>query len=202
MERRVKVVAASSAITRLSTPPASYSSGFKQILPIHPPLPVILPFADAARNRVWMAAFNATPTTDMNLMATSDMLELDPAHRSAALGSRFRPFWLEAETLEWNGLVERKCFKRWLHKDLLPDDRVFSTRYVYKLKRDAVTGLVSRFKARLIVQGFHMQKDLDCNDTFSPTPGSTASRMMISLAMSQDWELHSCDFTQAFIQAD
>jgi hypothetical protein len=25
---------------------------------------------------------------------------------------------------------------------------------------------------------------------------------MISLATSQDWELHSCDFTQAFIQAD
>jgi hypothetical protein len=73
---------------------------------------------------------------------------------------------------------------------------------VYKLKRDATTGLVSRFKARLIVQGFFMQKDIDYNDIFSPMTGSTASRMMISLATSQDWELHSCDFTQAFIQAD
>jgi hypothetical protein len=73
---------------------------------------------------------------------------------------------------------------------------------VYKLKRDATSGLVSRFKARLIVQGFGMKNDVDYNDTFSPTQGSTASRMMISLATSQNWELQCCDFTQAFIQVD
>ena len=84
----------------------------------------------------------------------------------------------------------------------MPDDRVFNASYVYKLKRDATSGLVSRFKAHLIVQGFCMKKDVDYNDTFSPIPGSTASRMMISLATSQDWELHSCDFIQVFIQAD
>ena len=201
--RRVQAAAASTAVTRLSAPPPLPSSSvYKQILPVRPPIPTIRPFADAARNRVWMAAFTATPTTDFNLMASIDMLEPDPAHRGSALASSFRPFWLEAEKLEWDGLVERKCFKRWQVKDLLKDDRVFNARYVYKLKRDATTGLVSRFKARLIVQGFRMQKDLDYNDTFSPTPGSTASRMMISLATSQDWELHSCDFTQAFIQAD
>ena len=58
--------------------------------------------------------------------------------------------------MEWEGLCERKCFKRWRTKDLLPDDRVFNARYVYKLKLDATSGLVSRFKARLIVQGFRM----------------------------------------------
>jgi ribA/ribD-fused uncharacterized protein len=195
--------AVDSAIRQLSTPPAPPPpSMYKQILPVRPPVPCIRPFADAARNRVWLAAFHITATTDLNLMASIDMLEPDPAHRGLALGSRFRPFWLEAEKMEWEGLCERKCFKRWRTKDLLPDDRVFNARYVYKLKRDATSGLVSRFKARLIVQGFRMKKDVDYNDTFSPTPGSTASRMMISLATSQDWELHSCDFTQAFIQAD
>jgi len=46
---------------------------------------------------------------------------------------------------------------------------------IYKLKRDAISGKVSRFKARLIVtvQGFKMQHDVNYNDTFSPTPGST-----------------------------
>ena len=71
---------------------------------------------------------------------------------------------------------KRNCFKVWKLSDLAADDRVFTSRYVYKLKRDAISGKVSRFKARLIVQGFKMQQDVDYNDTFSPTPGSTATR--------------------------
>jgi len=82
------------------------------------------------------------------------------------------------------------------------DDRVFTSLYVYKLKRVANLGKVSRFKARLIVQDFKMQQDIDYNDTFSPTPGSTATQTIISIATAEDLELHSIDFTQAFIQAD
>jgi hypothetical protein len=73
------------------------------------------------------------------------MLEPDPAHRGLALGSRFRLslFWREAEKMEWEGLCERKCFKQWRTKDLLPDDRIFNARYVYKLKQDATSGLLA-----------------------------------------------------------
>ena len=96
---------------------------------------------------------------------------------------------------KWN------CSKVWKRSDLAADDRVFTSWYVYKLKRDAISGKVSRFKARLIVQGFQMQQDVDYNDTFSPTLGSTATRTIISIATAEDLELHSVDFTQAFIQA-
>ena len=47
-----------------------------------------------------------------------------------------------------------------------------------------------------------MQQDVDYSDTFSPTPGSTATRTIISIATAEDLELHRVDFTQAFIQAD
>ena len=40
------------------------------------------------------------------------------------------------------------------------------------------------------------------HDTFSPTPGSTATRTIISIVTAEDLEIHSVDFTQAFIQAD
>ena len=130
------------------------------------------------------------------------MLQPDPAHRGDAMASNFRPFWLTAEQEEWDGLWTRKCFKVWKRADLAADDRVFTSRYVYKLKRDAISGKVSRFKARLIVQGFKMQQDIDYNETFGPTPGSTATRAIISIATAEDLELHSVDFTQAFVQAD
>jgi len=78
---------------------------------------------------------------------------------------------------------------------------MFTSRYFYELKRDARTGHVSRFKARLI-PGFCIEKFRDYEDTFAPTPDATASRVIISLATALDYELHSVDFTQAFIQAD
>jgi len=99
-------------------------------------------------------------------------------------------------------LLKRNCFKVWKRSDLTADDRVCTSQYVYKLKRDAMSGKVARFKARLIVQGFKMQQDVDYNDTLSPTPGSTATRTIIFNATAEDLELHSVDFTQAFIQAD
>jgi len=99
-------------------------------------------------------------------------------------------------------LWKRNCFKVWKRSDLAADDRVCTSRYVYKLKRDAISGKVSRFKARLIVQGFKMQQDVDYSDTFSPTPGSTATRTIISIATAEDLELHIVDVAEAFIQTD
>ena len=82
------------------------------------------------------------------------------------------------------------------------NDRIFSSRYVYKLKRSAVTGEVYRFKARLIVRGFQMEKGIDYEDSFSPTPGMAVGRFMLSLAVANEYKLHACDIEQAFLQAD
>jgi hypothetical protein len=89
------------------------------------------------------------------------------------------------------GLVGKGVFKKWSRKDLLSNDRVFTSRYVYKLKRSAVTGEVYRFKARLIVRGFQMEKGIDFDDSFSPTPGLVVGRFMLSLAVASDYELHA-----------
>ena len=63
------------------------------------------------------------------------------------------------------------------------NDRVFTSRLVYKLKRSATTGEVYRFKARLIIRGFQMKTSLDFDDSFSPTPGLAIGRFMLSLAL-------------------
>jgi hypothetical protein len=54
----------------------------------------------------------------------------------------FRPYWIQVEEKEWQGLWEKGVFKKWSRKrkDLLSNDRVFTSRYVYKLKRSAITG--------------------------------------------------------------
>ena len=93
-------------------------------------------------------------------------------------------------------------FKKWNRKDLLSNDRVFTSRYVYKIKRNAKTGAAYRFKTRLIVRGFEMEKHVDYDDNFSSTTGITLARIMVSLAASNDLELHSVDIEQACMQAD
>ncbi len=83
---------------------------------------------------------------------------------------------------------------------------MFTSRYVYKIKRNAKTGAAFRFKARLIVRGFEMEKHVDYDDdttlNFSPTPGIALARIMVSLAAANNLELHSVDIEQAFTQAD
>jgi hypothetical protein len=99
-------------------------------------------------------------------------------------------------------------FKKWNRSDLLPNDRVFTSRYVYKIKRSAKTGEAYRFKARMIVCGFELDKCVDYVDYFSPTPGLAVARLMMSLAVANDMKLHKIDdddafdIEQAFLQAN
>jgi hypothetical protein len=132
-----------------------------------------------------------------------DLLEDYPPHRGLAMRkARFRPNCIQAEEKEWQGLWEKGVFKKWSRKELPSNDRVFTSRYIYKLKRSAITGEVYRFKARLIVRGFQMEKGVDFHDSFSPTPVLAVGRFMLSLEVANDYELHACDIEQAFLQAD
>ena len=47
-----------------------------------------------------------------------------------------------------------------------------------------------------------MEKGVDFDDSFSPTPGLAVGRLMLSLAVANDYELHACVIEQAFLQAD
>ena len=134
---------------------------------------------------------------------TDDALEPDPRHRKEALAHpRFRKFWLEGEKEEWDGLWGMGCFKKWNRKDLLPSDKVFGSRFHYHIKRDAITGVISRFKVRLVVQGQNMVEKEDYECAFAPVPHSTCGRLVMSMAVANDWPLHKCDLTKAFVQAD
>jgi hypothetical protein len=54
----------------------------------------------------------------------------------------------------------------------------------------------------MCVRGFEMVKGLDYEDNFSPTPGISIARLMVSMATANDLELHSVDIEQAVVQAD
>ncbi|CAI7742696.1 unnamed protein product [Closterium sp. NIES-53] len=56
------------------------------------------------------------------------------------------------------------------------------------------------FKARYVARGFTQQQGVDYFHTFSPTPKMTTLRVLLHVAAQRDYELHSLDFSTAFLQ--
>ncbi|CAI7784328.1 unnamed protein product, partial [Closterium sp. NIES-54] len=56
------------------------------------------------------------------------------------------------------------------------------------------------FKARYVARGFSQRQGVDYFHTFSPTPKMTTLRVLLHVAAQRDYELHSLDFSTAFLQ--
>jgi len=80
----------------------------------------------------------------------------DPEHHGQAMRSPMRTAWIKSQGLETQGLWSRGVFQKVLRTSLTPQDKVFSTRFHYKIKRKG--GEFDKCKVRLVVQGQHMKR--------------------------------------------
>ncbi|CAI7807442.1 unnamed protein product, partial [Closterium sp. NIES-54] len=71
--------------------------------------------------------------------------------------------------------------------------------WIFRVKRPPGSPLV--FKARYIARGFSQRQGVDFFHTFSPTPKMTTLRVLLHVAAQRDYELHSLNFSTAFLQA-
>ena len=63
-----------------------------------------------------------------------------------------------------------------------PSDRsIIGSKWVYKIKKN-LDGTVSRYKARLVAQGFSQEQGVDYLETFSPVVRHTTVRIVLALA--------------------
>ncbi|CAI7794377.1 unnamed protein product, partial [Closterium sp. NIES-54] len=56
------------------------------------------------------------------------------------------------------------------------------------------------FKARYVARGFSQRQGVDFFQAFSPTPKMTTLQVLLHIAAHHDYELHSLDFSTAFLQ--
>ena len=62
-------------------------------------------------------------------------------------------------------------------------------------------GSIEMYKARLVAKGFHQRSDMDYHDTFSLVVKPTTIRLVLSLAISKDWQLRQLDVNNVFLQS-
>ncbi|CAI7910370.1 unnamed protein product [Closterium sp. NIES-54] len=84
--------------------------------------------------------------------------------------------------------------------DEVPPSRANIVDGIWILRVKRPSGSPPAFKARYIARGFSQRQGVDYFQTFSPTPKMTTLRVLMHVAAQLDYELHSLDFSTAFLQ--
>ncbi|CAI7783502.1 unnamed protein product, partial [Closterium sp. NIES-54] len=74
---------------------------------------------------------------------------------------------------------------------------IVSGMWIFRVKRPP--GSPPVFKARYVARGFSQWQGVEYFQTFSPTPKMTTLRVLLHIAAQRDYELHSLDFSTAFL---
>ncbi|CAI7918407.1 unnamed protein product [Closterium sp. NIES-54] len=75
---------------------------------------------------------------------------------------------------------------------------IVSSMWIFRVKRPP--GSPPAFKARYVARGFSQRQGVDFFQTFSPTLKMTTLWVLLHVAAQRDYELHSLDFSTAFLQ--
>ncbi|CAI7781846.1 unnamed protein product [Closterium sp. NIES-54] len=79
-----------------------------------------------------------------------------------------------------------------------PGANIVDGMWIFRVKRPP--GSPPVFKARYVARGLSQRQGVDYFQTFSPTLKMTTLRVLLHVAAQRDYELHSLDFSTAFLQ--
>ncbi|CAI7751115.1 unnamed protein product [Closterium sp. NIES-54] len=79
-----------------------------------------------------------------------------------------------------------------------PGANIVGGMWIFRVKRPP--GSPPVFKARYVARGFNQREGVDFFEIFSPTPKMITIRVLLHVAAQRDYELHSLDFSTAFLQ--
>jgi hypothetical protein len=106
--------------------------------------------------------------------------------------------WRGAMGVEFDGLEKNKSWNLRPLRD--GDPRPIPGKWVWKLKRDATTGEVTRYKARWVAMGCRLVQGRDYHTTFAACPRMQTFRLFCSIANSQRLHINLEDVAQAYLQ--
>ncbi|CAI5465766.1 unnamed protein product [Closterium sp. Yama58-4] len=118
-----------------------------------------------------------------------------PCSYAEAMAGPYSSQWqtaMDAEMASW------KSTRTYVDEVPPPGANIVSGMWIFRVKRPP--GSPPVFKARYVARGFSQREGVDFFQTFSPTPKMTTLRVLLHIAAHRDYELHSLDFSTAFLQ--
>ena len=124
--------------------------------------------------------------------------EIDiPQSVQEALRSTHSKEWKAAMDVEMRVLQDMNT---WEVIKRRPDMNVIGSKWVFAVKRNH-KGKITSFKARLVAQGFKQIAGVDFDETYSPVMRRRCLRILVAVAVENDWEIHQVDVVAAYLNS-
>jgi hypothetical protein len=124
-----------------------------------------------------------------------NQIDNEPATYAEALNGPLSEKWFEAIESELQSLEENET---WTITELPEGKNTIKTKWIFKIKRDNKNN-PERFKARLVAKGYGQEKGIDYNETFAPVIKQQSLRLLISIAVNENFHIHHVDISTAFL---
>ncbi|CAI7778593.1 unnamed protein product, partial [Closterium sp. NIES-54] len=118
-----------------------------------------------------------------------------PRSYAEAITGPYSSQWLAAMDAE---MASWKSTGTYVDEVPPPGVNIVDGMWIFRVKWSP--GSPPAFKARYVARGFSQRQGVDYFQTFSPTPKMTTLRVLLHVAAQRDYELHSLDFSTAFLQ--
>ena len=97
--------------------------------------------------------------------------------------------WRDVMSKEFNSTSEHST---WDLVEVTKTMNVVGCRWVFTIKYNS-DGTIDRYKARIVARGYHQQQGVDYEDIFSPVIKSTTIRIVLGLAVNNEWPVRQID---------
>ncbi|CAI6003158.1 unnamed protein product [Closterium sp. NIES-64] len=132
----------------------------------------------------------------VSVLLTPDALDIPtPRSYAEAIEGPYSSQWQAAMDTE---MASWKSTGTYVDEVPPPGANIVSGMWIFRVKRPPDSPPV--FKARYVARGFSQRQGVDYFQTFSPTPKMTTLRVLLHVAAHRDYELHSLDFSTAFLE--
>lgn len=122
----------------------------------------------------------------------------EPLSYKEAIRSKDQRLWKIAILEELQALISNNT---WILKRLPEGRRLVSSKWVFRVKYTS-SGLVDRYKARLVARGFMQTYGVDYFETFSPTLRFESLRLILFYALALALQIHQMDVPNAYLRSD
>ncbi|KAH9101333.1 hypothetical protein LEN26_015722, partial [Aphanomyces euteiches] len=121
-----------------------------------------------------------------------------PSNIRQAHASPEKHEWIKPTDAEYNSLMQHNT---WTLCELPPDHKPIGCRWIFTKKYTA-DGTLSRYKARLVAQGFTQVAGVDYTEVFAPVIRTSSIRFLLALAAMSSMQICHMDVQTAFLNGN